>query len=354
MSLLKIENLAKSFAGPKGAAAQTVLHNLNLSVHLGELAAVLGASGVGKSTLLRLIAGFEAPTAGSISLDGKVISTPEAVTTPEQRSIGIVPQDAALFGHLTVAQNISFGLTGLSKQQSAERVAELITLVELDGLENRKPAQLSGGQQQRVALARALAPRPKLVLLDEPFSALDAELRDRLRADVKRVLRAEGATAILVTHDQEEALSIADRVAVLRDGTIAQVGSPLEIYNAPADVGIATFLGDSVIVEGRIEGGKVITDLGRLTPLNQVVEGDSGTVAIRYENFYLQPNPSGDAEVIGRTFFGHDAVLEVKTPKTTIKARSNGPFAPEVGMRVTVWVRGSVNFYPAHQALKNR
>jgi iron(III) transport system ATP-binding protein len=347
VSLLKIENLAKSFEGTKGQPATNVLHSLNLSVAPGELTAVLGASGVGKSTLLRLIAGFEAPTEGTISLDGKVISTPQAVTTPEQRSIGIVPQDAALFGHLTVAQNVGFGLASLSKQARTERIAELLKLVELSDLADRKPAQLSGGQQQRVALARALAPKPKLVLLDEPFSALDAELRDRLRADVKRALRAEGATAILVTHDQEEALSIADRVAVLRDGTIAQVGSPLEIYNAPADVGIATFLGDSVVIDGRIEGGKVITDLGKLTPLNQVVEGDSGTVAIRYENFYLQPNPSGDAEVISRTFFGHDAVLEVKTPKVVIKARSNGPFAPEVGMRVTVWVRGSVNFYPA-------
>jgi iron(III) transport system ATP-binding protein len=347
VSLLKIENLAKSFEGTKGQPATNVLHSLNLTVRQGELAAVLGASGVGKSTLLRLIAGFEAPTEGTISLDGKVISTPQAVTTPEQRSIGIVPQDAALFGHLSVAQNVGFGLAALSKQARTDRVAELLKLVELSDLADRKPAQLSGGQQQRVALARALAPKPKLVLLDEPFSALDAELRDRLRADVKRALRAEGATAILVTHDQEEALSIADRVAVLRDGTIAQVGSPLEIYNAPADVGIATFLGDSVVIDGRIEGGKVITDLGKLTPLNQVVEGDSGTVAIRYENFYLQPNPAGDAEVISRTFFGHDAVLEVQTPKTTIKARSNGPFAPEVGMRVTVWVRGSVNFYPA-------
>ena len=150
-----------------------------------------------------------------------------------------------------------------------------------------------------------------------------------------------------MTHDQEEALSLADRVAVLRSGEIIQVGSPAEIYNSPADVGIATFLGDSVLVDGVVSEGKIVTDLGKLTPLNQVTEGDQGVVAIRSENFYLQPNPKGDSEVVGRVFFGHDAVVEVRTPKLTIRARSNGPFAPEVGMRVTVWVRGSVNFYPA-------
>jgi iron(III) transport system ATP-binding protein len=200
---------------------------------------------------------------------------------------------------------------------------------------------------QRVALARALAPKPKLVLLDEPFGALDAELRERLRNDVRRIIRAEGVSAILVTHDQEEALSLADRVAVLREGRIIQVGTPTEIYNAPADIGIATFLGDSVLIDGKVIEGKVVTDLGKLTALNQVVEGQSGVVAIRSENFYLQPNPTGDSEVVGRVFFGHDAVVEVQTPSLRIKARSNGPFAPEVGMKVTVWVRGAVNFYPS-------
>jgi iron(III) transport system ATP-binding protein len=212
---------------------------------------------------------------------------------------------------------------------------------------SRMPQELSGGQVQRVALARALAPKPKLVLLDEPFSALDAELRGQLREEVRQVLRAEGATAVLVTHDQEEALSLADRVAVLREGKIIQVGSPSEIYNSPADVGIATFLGESVLVDGKVSGGKILTDLGSLSALNNVAEGATGVVAIRSENFYLQPNPTGDSEVVGRVFFGHDALVEVQTPKLRIRARSNGPFAPEVGMRVTVWVRGAVNFYPS-------
>lgn len=334
--LLQVRNLSLSYGN------QSVLTDLNLEANQGELTAVLGASGAGKSTLLRLIAGFETPTSGEILIDSKLVSSSNEVVAPEKRGVGIVPQDSALFSHLTVSQNIGFGLP----KGSDDRVKELLELVGLSDYANRKPAQLSGGQAQRVALARALAPRPKLILLDEPFSALDAELRGRLREDVRAVLKAENASAILVTHDQEEALSLADRVAVMRDGRVIQAGSPTEIYNAPADLGIATFLGDSILVDGRVEGDKVITALGKLSALNSISEGQVGVVAIRSENFYLQPNPTGDSEVIGRVFFGHDAVVEVQTPKLKIRARSNGPFAPEVGMRVTVWVRGAVNFYP--------
>lgn len=337
--MLKISNLAISYGG------KSVLSDLSLHAGRGELTAILGASGAGKSTLLRLIAGFERPTSGEIWLDDTQIAGAQVFVAPEHRGIGIVPQDSALFSHLSVAENVGFGLA--KSPTKAARVQELLKLVGLEDFANRKPASLSGGQQQRVALARALAPKPKLILLDEPFSALDQELRARLRDDVKRVLRAENATAILVTHDQEEALSLAEKVAVLRDGRIIQAGAPTEIYNAPADLGIATFLGDSVLVDGVVVGDKIETDLGKLSALNSVTEGERGVVAIRSENFYLQPNPSGDSEVVGRVFFGHDAVVEVQTPKLKIRARSNGPFAPEVGMRVTVWVRGAVNFYPA-------
>ena len=334
--LLEIRNLSLSYGN------QAVLTDLNLEAEQGQLTAVLGASGAGKSTLLRLIAGFEAPTSGEIYIDSKLVSSSSEVLAPEKRGVGIVPQDSALFSHLTVSQNIGFGLP----KGSDVRVKELLELVGLSEFANRKPASLSGGQAQRVSLARALAPRPKLILLDEPFSALDAELRARLREDVKAVLKAENASAILVTHDQEEALSLADKVAVMREGRVIQAGSPTEIYNEPVDLGIATFLGDSILVDGKVEGGKVVTDLGKLSALNSITDGQTGVVAIRSENFYLQPNPSGDSEVIGRVFFGHDAVVEVQTPKLKIRARSNGPFAPEVGMRVTVWVRGAVNFYP--------
>jgi iron(III) transport system ATP-binding protein len=340
MTQLQIKNLSVSFGG------QEILHDVNLSVAQKELIAVLGSSGAGKSTLLRLIAGFETPSAGEIWLSGEKVSSVDTLTAPERRGIGIVPQDAALFPHLTVSGNIEFGLRGLDKAKKQARVLELLKLVRMEEFADRTPDQLSGGQAQRVALARALANKPALVLLDEPFSALDAELREVLRLEVKAALKAEGATAILVTHDQEEALSLADRVAIMRSGTIIQVGTPTEIYNAPADLGIATFLGDSVLIDGEVVDGKVHTSLGKLTALNHIEDGQKGVVAVRSENFYLQPNPNGDSEVIGRVFFGHDAVVEVQTPSQKIRARSNGPFAPEVGMRVTVWVRGAVNFYP--------
>ena len=341
MPLLEINDVSVSFGDTE------VLSGSSLELQSKQLLAVLGASGAGKSTLMRLIAGFDSVGGGSIVLDGEILSDSLRTVAPERRSIGIVPQDSALFPHLNVSQNIGFGLSGLSKEAKAERVGELLRLIRMEEFASRMPQELSGGQVQRVALARALAPRPKLVLLDEPFSALDAELRGQLREEVRQVLRAEGATAVLVTHDQEEALSLADRVAVLREGKIIQVGSPSEIYNSPADVGIATFLGESVLVDGKVSGGKILTDLGSLSALNNVAEGATGVVAIRSENFYLQPNPTGDSEVVGRVFFGHDALVEVQTPKLRIRARSNGPFAPEVGMRVTVWVRGAVNFYPS-------
>ena len=340
MNLLEIKNLSVRFDD------QQILSDVNLKVENQELLAILGASGAGKSTLLRLIAGFESPVSGEIFIAGKRVSSVEDMVSPEHRGIGIVPQDAALFPHLSVRGNIEFGLIGVPKSEKTARVNELLKLIRMEDFADRKPDQLSGGQAQRVALARALAKKPALVLLDEPFSALDAELREVLRAEVKAVLKAEGATAILVTHDQEEALSLADQVAIMRSGTIIQVGTPAEIYNAPADLGIATFLGDSVLIDGEVIDGKVHTSLGKLTALNHIEQGQKGVVAVRSENFYLQPNPNGDSEVIGRVFFGHDAVVEVQTPSQKIRARSNGPFAPEVGMRVTVWVRGAVNFYP--------
>ncbi|NCV35653.1 MAG: ABC transporter ATP-binding protein, partial [Actinobacteria bacterium] len=298
MPLLEINDVSVSFGDTE------VLSGISLELESKQLLAVLGASGAGKSTLMRLIAGFDSVGGGSIVLDGEILSDSLRTVAPERRSIGIVPQDSALFPHLNVSQNIGFGLSGLSKEAKAERVGELLRLIRMEEFASRMPQELSGGQVQRVALARALAPRPKLVLLDEPFSALDAELRGQLREEVRQVLRAEGATAVLVTHDQEEALSLADRVAVLREGKIIQVGSPSEIYNSPADVGIATFLGESVLVDGKVSGGKILTDLGSLSALNNVAEGATGVVAIRSENFYLQPNPTGDSEVVGRVFFG--------------------------------------------------
>ena len=338
-TVLSLQSINKSFAG------QPILKNLNLDVFQGELLAVLGNSGSGKTTFLRLISGFDSADSGVVEIGGRVVFGKGVNVLAEERKVGFVPQDAALFPHLNVAKNIEFGIHKLPAAERATRVAELLKLVDLIGFEERLPHELSGGQRHRVALARALAPKPDLILLDEPFSALDAELRVRLREDVRKVIAKTGTTAILVTHDQEEALSMASRVAILRDGEFAQIGKPNEIYQAPADVEMATFLGDSVVIDGVVKDDKVVTDLGLLTPLNKVANGAKGRVAIRPENFYLQPNPKGEGEVISRQYFGHDALIEVKLPKLVIQARANGPFAPEIGMKVTVWVRGQVNFY---------
>jgi iron(III) transport system ATP-binding protein len=338
-TVLSIQAISKAIAGNQ------ILKNLSLDVQEHEFVAILGSSGSGKTTLLRLISGFDYPDSGEIQIGGQQVFAKGVNVSAEERRVGYVPQDAALFPHLSVTKNIEFGLNKLPSSERSARVAELLKLVDLVGYEDRMPDQLSGGQRHRVALARALAPKPQLILLDEPFSSLDAELRVRLREDVRNVITKTGTTAILVTHDQEEALSIASRVAILRDGEFAQIGNPSEIYQAPADVEMATFLGDSVIINGVIKDEKVVTDLGLLTPLNKVANGATGRVAIRPENFYLQPNPRGEGEVIGRQYFGHDALVEVKLPKLVIQARANGPFAPEIGMKVTVWVRGQVNFY---------
>jgi iron(III) transport system ATP-binding protein len=338
--ILTLSDVSKSFG------KQSVLKGLSLEVADGEFVAVLGSSGSGKTTLLRLIAGFDDPESGEISISGKLVASKNIFVAAESRKVGYVPQDAALFPHLSVFENVAFGLKGLSKAARVDRVRQLLKLVSMESFENQSATDLSGGQKHRVALARALAPEPELILLDEPFAALDAELRTRIREEIKQVLDNVSSTTILVTHDQEEALSIADRVALLRDGNFAQVGNPREIYSAPVDLGVATFLGDSVIVDGVVESGKVSTSLGQLTLLNSAKEASRGKVAIRPENFYLQPDLNGDSIVVGRQFFGHDAVVEVKTPKQLIRARSSGPFAPEVGMKVTVWVRGAVNFYP--------
>lgn len=337
--VLSLQSVNKTFDG------ESVLSNLNLDVHEKEFLAVLGSSGSGKTTLLRLISGFDTPNSGEIRINNRVVFNKSTNVLAEERRVGFMPQDAALFPHLNVAGNIEFGLNKLSAAERTGRVAELLRLVDLVGFEERMPHELSGGQRHRVALARALAPKPDLILLDEPFSALDAELRVRLREDVRKVIAKAGITAIMVTHDQEEALSMASRVAILRDGEFAQIGNPSEIYQSPTDIEMATFLGDSVIINGVVENEKIVTDLGLLTPLNKVVNGATGRVAIRPENFYLQPNPKGEGEVIGRQYFGHDALVEVKLPKLVIQARANGPFAPELGMKVTVWVRGQVNFY---------
>jgi iron(III) transport system ATP-binding protein len=288
----------------------TAVDSVDLEVLPGELVSVLGPSGCGKTTLLRLIAGFERPDAGGIEISGRAVSGPRRMVPPERRHIGVVFQEPALFPHLDVGGNIGFGV---AKPERPARVAELIGLVGLAGLHRRMPYELSGGQQQRVAIARALASRPALMLLDEPFSALDATLRADLRLEVREILRRAGATCILVTHDQAEALQISDRVAVMRAGQIEQVATPDELYLRPATRFVARFVGEANLIAGELHGTEVHTPLGRFTAApGYGVHGTRAEVLLRPEQLHMLPierdaTPESDSvvlRVVRRVFQG--------------------------------------------------
>jgi iron(III) transport system ATP-binding protein len=269
----------------------------SLHVERGELLAVLGPSGCGKTTLLRLIAGFEEPDAGTVAIDGRACAGGSWVP-PERRGVGMVFQDYALFPHLSVAANVGYGLPRRSR---SKRIAEVLELVGLGGLGERRPHELSGGQQQRVALARALAPDPTTVLLDEPWSSIDPQLRGAMRDEVARILRASGVTVILVTHDQEEAFSLADRVALMDSGRIVQVGTPEEMYYRPASRRAAEFLGAANFIPAR-------------SPMTRrfVRPDAAGELLVRPELVGLAPDESGSGEVVGREFRGHDVFYRVR------------------------------------------
>jgi iron(III) transport system ATP-binding protein len=349
---LSVAGLAKAFGD------SPVLSDLELEVAAGSLTAVLGPSGCGKTTLLRLLGGFEHADAGSIRLGERVLCEPGIHLAPERRAIGFVPQEGALFPHLDVAANVGFGLP--RSQRRGGRVEELLALVDLDGLGRRFPHQLSGGQQQRVALARALAPQPGLVLLDEPFDALDAGLRAQVRGEVRAALRAAGATALLVTHDQEEALSLADTVAVMRGGRIVQAADPQTLYRDPVDPEVAAFVGDAVLLEGRRRGGGVETSLGCLQ-----TRGDAGgnggrvTVMLRPEQILCSPAGSApDADgvrgrVLSTAFYGHDATARIALEdpgSAPILARAIGQRLPRPGELVSIAVEGTALSYAGSAA----
>jgi iron(III) transport system ATP-binding protein len=341
VSELRVTGLVKSFGRTR------VLGGLDLTVPEGSLTAVLGSSGCGKTTLLRVVAGFERVESGTVTLGGVTVAGDGVHLAPERRRIGVVPQEGALFPHLTVAGNVGFGLARGRKK--AQRVAELLDLVGLAGYGDRMPDQLSGGQQQRVALARALGPDPGLVLLDEPFSALDTGLRAAVREDVQTALRAAGATAVLVTHDQEEALSMADQVAVMDAGVIAQVAAPSELYSSPVDLGVATFVGDAVVLPAEADGEHASSALGSLT-LQGSAHG-SGRAIVRPEQITLTDAAFGvKATVTSTVFYGHDALVrvEVEDPRGAIPVavrRLGAPTDVEIGTVVGLEVTGQVPFF---------
>jgi iron(III) transport system ATP-binding protein len=343
MTSVCTRGIAKSFGD------RAVLADLDLTVPDGDVMAVLGPSGCGKTTLLRVIAGFLEPDAGVVVLGDRTVVGAGRSLTPQQRRVGYVPQEGALFPHLTVADNIMFGLP--RAQRRGDRLGEMLDLIELPhGSASRYPHQLSGGQQQRVALARALAPGPAVVLLDEPFSSLDATLRAETGRAVVTALHAARATAILVTHDQGEALSLADHVAVMRDGRLAQVGSPTELYHSPVDPGVAAFVGGAVMLVAEVTGDRARCALGDLTVESNGRQGDA-RLLIRPEQIRLLGPfaPGVAARVTEVSFYGHDAAvqLELTASGERVVARVFGRQVPTAGTDVRLAVDGPVTVFSA-------
>ncbi len=347
MSSLTVGGLTKSFG------ATPVLTGVDLHVPEGSLTALLGPSGCGKTTLLRLIAGFDDPDAGTVVLGDRVVAGPVRRVAARRRGVGLVPQEGGLFPHLTVAGNISFGLPRRQRRDGG-RVRELLALVGLDAaLADRAPHQLSGGQQQRVALARALAPEPSLVLLDEPFSSLDATLREETRGAVSSALAATGATAVLVTHDQAEALSMADQVAVLRGGRLVQTTDPRTLYRRPGDLDVAAFVGEAVVLDADLRNGRAHCSLGalRYEPASPGgLLGGRVRVLLRPEQLRLSTRaPAAPvARVRSVDFFGHDSRVWLDLPDgARVSARLHGADVPAAGDDVSITVRGAALVFPA-------
>ncbi|MFO7777904.1 MAG: ABC transporter ATP-binding protein [Nitriliruptoraceae bacterium] len=285
---------------------------VDLEVPRGSLTALLGPSGCGKTTVLRLVAGLLDPDEGAIEIDGQLVTGPGVAVAPERRNVGMVFQDYALFPHLDVARNVAYGLRKLPRHQRADRVASALRLVGLETLGQRLPTELSGGQQQRVALARALAPEPDLILLDEPFSNLDASLRAAVREEVRTILHAAEQTAVFVTHDQEEALSLADQVAVMDRGRVHQVAAPQTLYTEPATRFVAEFVGEADVLPGTRAGRYLVdTPIGRL-PSDRALRAGEVTVVVRPESLQLRRAEHGLGVVTALSYFGHDQLVTVE------------------------------------------
>ncbi|CRZ15094.1 ABC transporter ATP-binding protein [Mycolicibacterium neworleansense] len=348
--VLQVRGLRKAF---NGAA---VLDGIDLSLTPGTITAVVGSSGCGKTTLLRVIAGFESPDAGTVTIGGREMAGPTNTVAPHRRDIGYVAQDGALFPHLTVAQNVAYGLPERGAAARA-RVGELLDTVSLDSsFADRRPHQLSGGQQQRVALARALARRPVVMLLDEPFSALDTGLRAATRKSVAQALSDTGVTTLIVTHDQEEALSISDQVAVMREGRFTQVGTPEHVYRQPADRFTAEFLGDCITVAGTVTSGWALCALGRI-PVQAGAPDGPCTLVLRPEQLVATAisDCAGDVDaaapvgtVVATEFLGHDVLLTIEPPAAgePIVVRQHSLNPPARDTKVRIDVRGTGTALP--------
>ena len=332
----------------KAYGDRQVLSGVDLDMPEGTITAVLGPSGCGKTTLLRILAGFEDPDAGTVRIAGEKVAGGSTIVPANRRRVGLMPQEGALFPHLSVGENIAFGMVRATRREAQARVAHWLAVVGLDGLADARPHEISGGQQQRVALARALAAEPRVLLLDEPFAALDAGLRVRVREDIAAILRDAGTTALLVTHDQSEALSLPDSVALLIDGTIAQHGTPADLYSRPASLANARFIGTTVELEGIAGSGMVHTALGALRPRIPVIDG-AAVVVLRPEQLRFGSGPgAAAARVTACRFYGADTVVHVElSDGSAVQLRSPGETCLVEGSAVTVEVVGDVLAYPS-------
>jgi iron(III) transport system ATP-binding protein len=351
MSLIELQELSKRFS----SGVQAVNH-LSLTVGEAEILALLGPSACGKTTILRLIAGFEAPDGGRVVIRGRTVSGDGVLVAPEERGVGIVFQDYALFPHLSVADNIGFGLHDWARAERKRRVRTVLDLVGLGGVAGCHPHELSGGQQQRVAVARALAPAPAVLLLDEPFSNLDTDLRGQMRQEIARILRDTATTTIFVTHDQEEAFAIADRVGVLDRGRLEQVDTPEAVYHAPATPFVARFVGAADFLRGTVTAEGIRTELGLLPNLDGIRDGDAVEVMIRPDDIDFTPDADGDSAIAARQFQGPDNLYRLRLPSGALihSVQSSTTVYP-VGTRVSVRTTLlHVVTYPVRDAMPDR
>lgn len=339
-TILDVQELGKVFT----SNAPPALQRINFRLQQGEILGLLGPSGCGKTTLLRAIAGFETPTSGQIILNGELVSASNCNVPPEHRNTGMVFQDYALFPHFNIADNIAFGLRRhskkLSRQEIRDRIHEILNLVGLRGYEKRYPHELSGGQQQRIALARALAPRPALILLDEPLSNLDVQVRHHLRQEIRQIIKAAGISAVFVTHDQEEALAVSDRIAVMRSGKMEQLGTPEEIYTAPQSRFVAEFVTQANFLPARINGDRWETEIGHFELTVPHADIDRGELMVREEELHLVPHAEASITVLGRQFLGREYRYALQTDSgRQIHARTGIQTVVAVGTRVEVKVQ---------------